>query len=347
MRQLVYTGARSVEWREAPDPAITSETGALVRPIVVSTCDMDAIALSGLIRFRAGTPLGHEGVGRVVDVGSAVTTVVPGDLVIIPWQISCGQCGRCRRGHDAYCEAVPDGSCYGWGRHVERWGGFFADLIEVPYADHMLVALPPGMEPAHASGLSDNLVDAWRAVVPPLQENPGGRVLIVGGVVRDGGSIGLYAAAFAVDAGAREVVFVSHEPHLRDQAERLGATSVVAQPDYPDCGYFDVTVDTSGSAEGLAFALGSGGPYSTCTCTAGAVHRGAPPHLPVYEMYMNNVSLRTGWVSTRAVMDHAMERVSHRAFDPTVIASTHSFEDAVEALAEPFTKLIFERAGEA
>jgi hypothetical protein len=69
MRQLVFTGPRATEWVDAPDPTLTTPTGALVEPTVVSTCDMDAVALSGMIRFRPGTPLGHEGIGVVVEVG--------------------------------------------------------------------------------------------------------------------------------------------------------------------------------------------------------------------------------------------------------------------------------------
>lgn len=170
MRQLVLTGPRATQWRDVPEPRLATDLGAIVEPIVVSTCDMDAVALSGAIRFRPGTPLGHEGVAVVVDVGDHVVSVAPGDTVIIPWQISCGVCDRCRRGQDTFCTGVPAGSCYGWGPHVERWGGFFADRVEVPYADHMLVRLPGGLDPLHASGISDNLVDARRRRSAPRRE---------------------------------------------------------------------------------------------------------------------------------------------------------------------------------
>lgn len=342
MRQLVFEGSRKVSWREVAAPTLSSATGAIVEPVAVSTCDMDAVALSGLIRFRAGTPLGHEGVGQVIEVGDRVGLVTPGDLVIIPWQISCGSCGRCLRGQDTYCENIPPGSCYGWGPHVERWGGFFADRIEVPFADHMLVALPPGMTATQASGLSDNLVDAWRSVVPPLRETGGGRVLVIGSGLEDGGSIGIYAAGFAVDAGASEVVFVSpHEGH-RNMATALGATTA-GSIGTEEVGAFDVMVDSSGTAQGLSDAITAGGPHSVCTCTAGAVHRGQPPAVPVYEMYMNNISLRTGWVNTRSLLEQPMARIAAGAFDPISIASVHGFDDAEAAFAESFTKLIFAR----
>lgn len=343
MQELVFEEARTVSWREVPDARIGSGRGALVRPLVVSTCDMDAIALSGVIRFRSGTPLGHECVAEVVAVGVDVETVVPGDVVVVPWQISCGTCARCVRGHLTYCTEVPAGSCYGWGPHVDRWRGFMADLVEVPFADHMLVPVPAGLHHTHACGLSDNLVDAWRAVVPPLQETGGGRVLVVGGPMGDGGSIGLYSVAFALDAGADEVVFASQDTDARRMATSLGATPLAAQDGYPDAGLFDVMADTSGLADGLRYALRSGGPHSICTCTAGAVHRGAPPEIPMYEMYMNTVQLRTGWVPTRALLDQPLARMVAGAFDPTDIAITATFDQAVDAFARPFKKLVLTR----
>ncbi len=339
MRQLVFDGARTARWVDAPEPRITSGGGALVRPVAVSTCDMDAVALSGAIRFRGGTPLGHEGVGVVVDTGDEVRRHRPGDLVIIPWQISCGRCRRCQRGQDTHCETVEPGACYGWGPHVARWGGFLADAVEVPHADHMLVPLPAGMAPTVAAGLSDNLVDGWRAVGPPLAQTGGGRVLVVGSVLADGGSIGLYAAAFAVGLGADEVVFVSPHAHLRMLAAAYGATT--AEVLSPDLGAFDVTVETSGLAEALAGALRATGPGGVSTCTAGATHRGHEVPIPVYEMYMNTVTFHTGWVHTRSSIDEPLRLVADAMFDPLAVATVVPMADAVDALAEPFTKLVF------
>jgi alcohol dehydrogenase len=345
MRQLRFEGVRQAQWRDdAVAPRLGSDLAALVEPLVVSTCDMDAVAMSGAVRFRPGTPLGHEGVGVVVDIGDRVRDVRPGDHVIIPWQISCGSCERCRRGHDTFCSQVPSGSCYGWGPHVERWGGFLADLVEIPFADHMLVPLPAGVDPTWASGLSDNLVDAWRTVGPPLRDIERGTALILAGSSQAGGSIGLYAALFARALGAARVVVATDDEHLLDIAARLGvATARIPTTDHRDLGSFDVTVDVSGSADGLALALRSTGPSGTCTCVSGALHRRAPVPVPIYEMYMNVVTLRTGWVHTRSLIDTPLELIAARAFDPTVIASIHPFDDAAAAFAEPFTKLIFQR----
>lgn len=343
MRQLVYVGPRRVEWIDAPEPSLSSASSAVVRPLVVSTCDMDAVALSGGIRFRPGTPLGHEGVGVVEAVADGVSHHRPGDVVIVPWQISCGVCERCKRGHDAYCSTVAPGSCYGWGPQVSRWGGFLAERFEVPFADHMLVPVPNGLPLEVAAGLSDNLVDAWRAIGPPLSETRGGSVLIVGPSGDDGGSIGLYAVAFAAAGGADRVVFASRSAVLRRHAAAYGATVCVpGDAAFNALEGFDVVVDTSGDAHLLAAAIERVGPHGVVTCTAGAVHRRAPVPLPVYEMYINSVTFKTGWVSTRALVDEPLALAIDGAFDPREIARICSVDDAVEAFAEPFTKLILQ-----
>lgn len=341
MRRLVFVGPRRVEWVEAPDPELSTERSAIVRPLVVSTCDMDAVALTGAVRFRSGTPMGHEGVGVVEAVGAGVSGHRIGDVVIVPWQISCGVCDRCLRQQDAYCSSVPPGSCYGWGPHVDRWGGFVATRFEVPFADRMLVPVPDGLALESAAGLSDNLVDAWRAIGPPLAETAGRRVLVVGSNGDDGGSIGVYAAAFAVASNCEEVVFASRSALLRSHAERYGATSL--HPDDARFGQhqnFDVVVDASGDPGLLARAAAVAGTHATVTCTAGAVHRGSDVPMPIYSMYMNSVTFRTGWVSTRPQIEDPLALVADRAVDPTSLATVVSIDDAVEAFAEPFTKLI-------
>jgi alcohol dehydrogenase len=344
MEELLFLGPREVRWADANPPQLDSDLAALVRPLVVSTCDMDAVALSGLIRFRARTPLGHETVAEVVDVGDSVERVRPGDRVIVPWQISCGDCQRCRHGQDAYCLAVPPGSCYGWGPHAGRWRGFLADQVLVPYADHMLVPLPEGVDPRVASGLSDNVVDAWRAVGPPLEETGGSDVLVVGSDHDDGGSIGVYAAGLACSLGAARAVLVSRSAGLCGHAESLGAESLLVDGDYPDLGAsFDITVDASASPEGLAFAIRSTGKSGICTSTSAAVYRGADVPLPVHHMYLNAVTFRTGWVHTRPLMARPLELIASGRLDPAPIARNIPWHEAEAALAEPFTKLVLAR----
>src|SRR5580704_12403042 len=146
MQQLNFIEAGKLEWREAPEPRLEADREAIVEPVAVATCDLDTLIVRGAVPLQGPFPFGHEGVARVVEVGDAVKDVVPGDLVSIPFQVSCGSCEQCRRGRSAHCQAVPRLSMYGLGAlSGGEFGGFLSDRVRVPFADHMLLALPKGV----------------------------------------------------------------------------------------------------------------------------------------------------------------------------------------------------------
>lgn len=342
MRQLNYVKARTLEWHDVPEPQLTSDQAALVRPLAVTTCDMDGAVIAGLAPFRGPVPVGHEGVGEVVEVGDAVSEVRPGDRVIIPWKISCGTCSSCARGFTAHCRSVPREAAYSWGPTAREHGGFLADLVHVPWADHMLCPLPDGVEPLVGAGLSDNIVDAWRAVAPALDERPGGRVLVAGG--GGPGSIGLWAAALAVVLDASEVVYLDWDARRRDLASAYGVDHALDTTDgLPELeGAFDVTVDASGNPDALSLALRHTAANGVCTSTAAAIYAAGDVPLPLLEMYRQSVTFRTGWAHTRPLMHAPLELITAGRFDPRpAFDATLSFDQAAERLAEPFTKLGF------
>jgi threonine dehydrogenase-like Zn-dependent dehydrogenase len=229
MQQLVYTAPKQLEWQEAPEPVLDSDGAALVRPLAVATCDLDAMIVRGATPFPAPFPIGHECVAEVLEVGDGVSATAPGALVSVPFQISCGQCASCRQGRSSNCSEVPFMATYGFGPAVERWGGFLSDVVAVPYADHMLVPLPDGVAPASAASASDNIADAWRAVAPPLEREPGAPVLVIGGA--GSGSIGLYSAAVALALGAEQVVYAEAARAVPDHGRRrIGPRRPRARP---------------------------------------------------------------------------------------------------------------------
>jgi alcohol dehydrogenase len=311
-----------------------------VRPRAVATCDLDALIIAGDSPFPPPFPIGHECVAEVVEVGDGVDSVSPGDLVSVPFQISCGRCAACLRGRSANCTGVDFMSTYGFGPAVERWGGFLSDVVCVPYAEHMLVPLPAGLEPADVASASDNISDAWRTVGPALAAEPGGAVLVVGGA--GPGSIGLYAAALAVALGSESVLYVDGDGTRRSIAERLGAQTLADTP--RRVGPFPITVDSSGRADGLRLALRSTAPDGTCTSTA--IYFGEGPALPLLEMYTKGITFRTGRVNAREAMPHVLELAAAGAVQPQVVTSrVVSWGDAAPALLEGgWTKLVVERA---
>jgi threonine dehydrogenase-like Zn-dependent dehydrogenase len=339
LRQLTYTAVKQLEWIEAREPRVSSDGSALVRPVAVATCDLDALIISGRSPFQPPFAIGHECVAEVVDVGGAVATVRPGQLVSVPFQISCGECAPCRRGRTGNCTGVPFMSTYGFGPAVEEWGGFLSDLVCVPYADHMLVPVPSGLEPAAVASASDNISDAWRAVAPPLIEEPGAPVLVVGGA--GPGSIGLYAVALAVALGAESVLYVDADADRCRLAGQLGAETLSDMP--KRAGPFPITVDSSADPEGLALALRSTAPDGTCTSTA--IYFGEEPSLPLLEMYTKGITFRTGRAHVRPAIPHVLElAAAGRLHAERITTRVVPWTDAPDALLEPgWTKLVFER----
>jgi alcohol dehydrogenase len=343
MRQLNYIKTRTLEWHDVPAPSLPSDKAALVRPLVVSTCDMDGVVIGGFAPFKGPLPVGHEGVGEVIDVGDAVSRFGPGDRVIIPWKISCGECPKCVAGQTAHCRSVPPEAAYSWGPTAREWGGFLADIVAVPWADHMLCPLPAGVDQVAAAGVSDNITDAWRAVGPPLRARAHGRVLIAGG--GGPGSIGLLCAGLAAVLGSGEIVYLDWDPGRRTlAADRFGARAIDTSDGLPEHdlgGDFDVLVDASGNPDALRLILTRTAPDAIVTSTAGAIYAFADIPFPVFSMYRHSVTFHTGWVHTRPLMEEPLALIAQGSFDPRAIeTSVVDFDDAPRALAEPFTKLV-------
>jgi threonine dehydrogenase-like Zn-dependent dehydrogenase len=336
---LTYTAPNSLEWREAPEPRLISDGAALVRPRAVATCDLDALIIYGSSPFSPPFPLGHECVGEIVEVGDGVGSLRPGQLVCVPFQISCGSCASCLRGRTGNCREVAFMSTYGFGPAVEEYGGFLSDLVCVPYAEHMLVPVPDGLEPADVASTSDNISDAYRTVGPTLREEPGAPVLVVGGA--GPGSIGLYAAALAVALGAESVVYLDADERRRGIAAALGAETIAEMP--KRLGPFPITVDASADPEGLAVALRSTAPDGTCTSTA--IYFGEQPSLPLLEMYTKGITFRTGRVHVREAMGHVLQLAAAGSVHPELVTTRVApWADAAEALLEGgWTKLVIER----
>jgi len=145
VRALYYDGGGGLEWRDDRAPTLEVPTDALVRPIAVSTCDLDQTIIHGSVPgSEQPFAIGHEGVGEVLEVGEAVTDIVPGDIAAVPYHVSCGRCDRCVEELPLFCRAVADGGLAVYGIPVgPDYGGLFSELIRVPFADHSLLRLPP------------------------------------------------------------------------------------------------------------------------------------------------------------------------------------------------------------
>jgi alcohol dehydrogenase len=228
---------------------------------------------------------------------------------------------------------------YGFGAVGGDWGGFLSDLVRVPWADHMLVPLPQGLDPAAVASASDNIPDAWRTVGPPLEREPGARVLIVGGA--GAGSIGLYAAAIARALGSEGVTYVDADAGRRATAEGFGAEALEPGPER--LGPFAITVDASGDPAGLGLALSSTAPDGVCTSTA--IYFGEPVPMPLFEMYLKIVTFETGRVHARPAIPAVLELAAGDGFRPQdVTTRVVAWDDVPAALLErDWVKLVARR----
>ncbi|MGH3674756.1 MAG: alcohol dehydrogenase catalytic domain-containing protein, partial [Mycobacterium sp.] len=103
MRQLMFEEAGRYAWQEVADPEISEPQQALVRPLMVACCDLDVAVSRGRLPMPPGHAVGHEGIADVIAVGDGVAVVKVGDRVVVPFQISCGECRECRRGVTGSC----------------------------------------------------------------------------------------------------------------------------------------------------------------------------------------------------------------------------------------------------
>ena len=343
MRGLVFRGPAHLAWEEVPTPEIVEPRDALVRPVAVARCDLDLAIALGLYPMPTAFVMGHEMAGEVVALGDEVSNLSVGDLVIVPFQLSCNRCDPCRRGHTNACDHVAPGTAFGLGPHGGLdLGGALADLVRVPWADEMLIPLPSGLDPVAAAGIPDNVADGYRCVAGPLTELPGAPVLVVGGLAA---SVGLYAVMSALALGSERVVFVDDDSTRLQIADRLGSEVIDASGRWEQLGKdlartFPVTVDANVLDHGRELAVRATAPCGTCTSVSGGA--GARATLPLQQMYLSGIRYEISRVHAHATAGPVLELVAAGRLDPSeLVDAVVPFSEAVEGMTDPSVKVVF------
>jgi threonine dehydrogenase-like Zn-dependent dehydrogenase len=342
MKALYWNGAGGLEWREEPEPSILSPTDALVRPLAVSTCDLDQT----IVHAEEPVPgseqpfaIGHEGVGEVLEIGPGVRALRPGDLVAIPYHLSCGMCDRCVDRRPLFCRTTHNGAPATYGVPIGAdYGGLFSDLVRVPCADYGLVPLPPNVSALDAVSTGDNLTDAWRTVGPHLADRPGADVLVLGR-----GSIGLYATDLARALGAGEVSYVDADASRRALAESFGARASAPEEFEPQRRSYAITVNATADTSGgtLRSCLLATEPDGVCVNTS--LHFADPP-VPLLHMFLNCLTLTGGLSHARANMPAVLALLAGGRIAPQrVRTGVLPFETAAEAIPTAGFKPVFVR----
>ena len=339
MRALYYRGSEGgLEWRDDPSPELLAATDALVRPLAATTCDLDqAIVHSTVPGAELPFAIGHEAVGQVVEVGAAVTRLRPGDVVVIPYHLSCGACDRCREELPLFCRETAAEAPAVYGVPVGHdYGGLFSELVRVPFADHGLVKLPPSVTPLEAVSVGDNLTDAYRSIAPRLRSRPGSEVLIM-----SGGSMGLYATEIAHAYGASRVRYVDKSEQRCELAAQFGAVASTPQDFDPGEREYAISLVTHGSVSALRAAIMATGPGGEVENLG--FHFADVP-LPLPAMHFKCLTFRSAMSNARPLIPQVLALVASGRISPRrVQTAVLPFEDAAEALPTAGFKPVFVR----
>ncbi len=167
MKALVYHGPGKKTWEEKPNPVLQQPTDAIVKIYKTTICGTDLHILKGdLPEVTDGRILGHEGIGIIEEVGSAVTSFQKGDKVLISCISSCGKCANCRKGMYSHCDQG------GWilGHTID---GTQAEYARIPFADTSLYRVPEQADDDAVVMLSDILPTGFECGVLNGQVKPG------------------------------------------------------------------------------------------------------------------------------------------------------------------------------
>ncbi|MDR6975927.1 alcohol dehydrogenase [Streptomyces sp. 3330] len=335
MKGFVFHGPGQSAWEDVPDPAVKEPTDAIVRVGAVTICGTDLHILKGDVpEVRPGTVLGHEAVGEIVEVGSDVRTVRPGDRVLVSCISACGRCRYCREGSYGQCRGGG-----GWilGHLID---GTQAEYVRVPYADMSVHALPSAVESKDAVLLADIFPTSYEVGVLNGHVRPGDTVAVVGA-----GPIGLAAIATARLFAPERIVAVDLAASRLEAARRLGADAVADAREDPEQLVADLT-DGLG-ADVVMEAVGVPESFELCTRmvrpgghVANIGVHGKPATLHLEDLWIKNVTITTGLVDTHSTP--TLLRMAAAGRLPTAQLVTHTFP--LEQMEEAYD--VFGRAAD-
>nr|WP_148572579.1 zinc-dependent alcohol dehydrogenase [Nocardioides caldifontis] len=226
MKAVTWQGVHDMRVTDVPDPTIQEPTDVIIRVTSTGLCGSDLHLYETLAPFmEAGDVVGHEPMGIVEEVGSAVTKLKAGDRVVVPFNVSCGSCWMCDQQLYSQCETTQNpehgtgASFFGYSKLYGQVPGGQAEYLRVPFADFLPVKVPEGPSDDRFLFLSDVLPTAWQAL--KYADVPDGGTLLVLGA----GPIGDMAARMGVHQGYR-VISVDRVPERLARVEKHGAGAV-------------------------------------------------------------------------------------------------------------------------
>jgi threonine dehydrogenase-like Zn-dependent dehydrogenase len=234
MRALTWHGKKDIRCDTVPDPAIEHPRDAIVKVSVCAICGSDLHLFDGFMPgMENGDIMGHEFMGEVVEVGTENTVLKPGDRVVVPFTIICGECDQCKRGNFSVCEcsnrnkSIADkvfghttGGLFGYTHLTGGYPGGQAEYVRVPFADKTHVKVPDGLTDEQVLFLGDIFPTGWQAAVQ-CDIEPHDTVAIWGA-----GPVAQMAIRSAVLLGATQVIAIDYVPERLAMARAGGAITI-------------------------------------------------------------------------------------------------------------------------
>lgn len=326
MKALVYHGPGKKAWEEKPMPTIIEATDAVVKITKTTICGTDLHILKGDVpEVTDGRILGHEGIGVIEEVGTAVTNFKKGDRVLISCISSCGKCEYCKKGMYSHCEKG------GWilGHLID---GTQAEYVRIPFADNSLYHIPANVNEEAVVMLSDILPTGFECGVLNGQVKPGDTVAIVGA-----GPIGLATLLTAQFYSPASIIMIDFDDSRLEVSKTFGATDTINnQKEDAITKIFSLTenkgVDVAIEAVGIpaTFELcesivAPGGHIANI-----GVH-GKSVSLHLETLWSKNITITTRLVDT-VTTPMLMKTVSSKKIDPAKLITHHfSLQDIIQA----------------
>ncbi|MCE3552867.1 alcohol dehydrogenase catalytic domain-containing protein [Pseudonocardia sp. RS11V-5] len=330
MKAVVLRKPFEVVVDEVERPTITDPADVLLRVDLTAICGTDLHPYDGRIELEEDVVLGHEFVGTVVEVGSAVNLVSEGDRAVASCVVSCGHCRNCNRGRPGQCAGTR---IFGLGLTFGSLSGGQAEYVVVPNADLTLRKLTDEGAGNDEDKLfvGDIMATGYEAVRKVIR--PGDSVAVVGA-----GPVGLCAAMSANVLGASRVMVVDKVAARLKEAEAIGAVGIdasVTDPteavqDLTDWRGADVVIDAVGHPSALLSAcalVASGGSISIP-----GVYLEDSIDIPFGDLYLKGVSIHQGVANIINYMDETLALIAAGKLDPSrFISHRMPMSEATEA----------------
>lgn len=332
MKALVYQGKNKCDLQDRPIPTIQSPTDAVVKMLHTTICGTDLHILRGDVpTAEPGLVLGHEGMGSIEKLGSAVTDLFVGDLVLVSCITACGVCSSCRQGLTSHCTSG------GWalGNVID---GTQAEYVRIPHAASSLYKLPTNIDARAAVAFSDALPTGYECGTINANVQPGGRVAIVGA-----GPVGLSVLLTAKLYTPSLIVVIDKDDKRLAHATRLGADQTVNPTDKEAMETLD-TLSGEHGFDSVIEAVGYPETFELCqrlVAPGGSIANvgvhGQQAQLALDRLWDHNITIRTRLVDTGTIPTLLRLYNSQKINPSQLLTHSYDFSDITQAY-ESFEK---------